>query len=98
MRPGGQPQAASRKKDGYLRAQFQRLRQRRGPKKAICAVAASMLTAIWHMLRHGTFWHDLGPDHLHRRSPEQQVHHLARQIARLGFTCTLAPQPEPVSV
>jgi transposase len=38
--------AASRKKDGYLRAQFQRLRQRRGPKKAVCAVAASMLTAV----------------------------------------------------
>ena len=74
------------------------LRQRRGPKKAICAVAASMLTAIWHMLRHGTFYHDLGPDHFHRRSPAQQAEHLARQIARLGFTCTLTPQAEPVSV
>jgi transposase len=90
--------AASRKKGGYLRAQFQRLRQRRGPKKAICAVAASMLTAIWHMLRDGSFYQDLGADHFHRRSPEQQAHHLARQIAKLGFTCTLAPQPEPVSV
>ncbi len=90
--------AASRKKDGYLRAQFQRLRQRRGPKKAVCAVAASMLSAIWHMLRDGTFYQDLGADHFHRRSPEQQAHHLARQIARLGVTCTLAPQPEPVSV
>ena len=90
--------AASRKKDGYLRAQFQRLRQRRGPKKAVCAVAASMLTAIWHMLRDGTFYQDLGADHFHRRSPEQQAHHLARQIARLGFACTITPQPELVSV
>ena len=90
--------AASRKKDGYLRAQFQRLKQRRGPKKAICAVAASMLTAVWHMLRDGAFWKDLGPDHFHRRSPEQQADHLARQIARLGFACTITPQPEPVSV
>jgi transposase len=89
--------AASRKKDGYLRAQFQRLRQRRGPKKAICAVAASMLTAIWHMLRDGTFWRDLGPDHFHRRSPEQQAQHFARQIAKLGFACTITPQPELVS-
>src|SRR3712207_5997884 len=75
--------AASRKKDGYLRAQFQRPRQRRGPKKAICAVAASMLTAIWHMLRHGTFYQDLGPDHFNKRSPAQQAEHLARQITRL---------------
>jgi transposase len=90
--------AASRKKDGYLRAQFQRLRQRRGPKKAVCAVAASILTATWHMLRDGTFWRDLGPNHFHRRSPEQQAQHLARQIARLGFACTITTQPEPVSV
>ena len=90
--------AASRKKDGYLRAQFQRLRQRRGPKKAICAVAASMLTAIWHRLRHGTFYQDLGPDHFHKRSPEQQAEHLARQIARLGFTCSVMPREDLVSV
>jgi hypothetical protein len=40
--------AASRKKDSYYKAQFNRLRGRRGGKKAICAVAASMLTAIDH--------------------------------------------------
>ena len=90
--------AASRTKDGYLRAQFQRLRQRRGPKKAVCAVAASMLAAIWHMLRDGTFWRDLGPDHFHRRSPEQQAEQLARQIAKLGFACSITPQAQPVSV
>jgi transposase len=90
--------AASRKKGGYLRARFQRLRQRRGPKKAVCAVAASMLAAIWHMLRDGTFWRDLGPDHFHRRSPEQQAQHLAQQIAKLGFTCSLAHAHGQVSV
>jgi transposase len=89
--------AASRKKDGYLRAQFQRLRQRRGPKKAVCAVAASMLTAIWHMLRDGTFFQDLGAGHFHRRSPERQAQHLAQQIAKLGFACTITSQPALVS-
>jgi hypothetical protein len=57
-----------------------------------------MLTAIWHMLRHGTFYHDLGPDHFHKRSPEQQAEHLARQIARLGFTCSVMPREDLVSV
>ncbi len=90
--------AASRKKDSYLRAQFQRLRQRRGPKKAICAVAASRLTAIWHMLRDGSFWHELGADYVHRRSPEQQARHLARRIEKLGFTCSITAQAQPVSV
>jgi len=41
-------------KDSYYKAQFNRLRAKRGPKKAICAVAASMLTAIYHMLKDGT--------------------------------------------
>jgi transposase len=90
--------AASRKKDGHLRAQFQRLRQRRGPKKAVCAVAASILTAAWHMLRDGTLWHDLGPDYFQRRSPKRQAEALARQIAKLGFGCTITPQTQPVSI
>ena len=50
--------AGVRKKASYLNAQFQRLRHRRGPKKAICAVAASILTAAYHMLRDGTFYRD----------------------------------------
>ena len=40
-------------KDSYLQAQFLRLKTRRGPKKAILAVAASMLTATYHMLQRG---------------------------------------------
>ena len=43
--------AAIKKKDSSYKAQFNRLKARRGPKKAICAVAASMLTAIYHMLK-----------------------------------------------
>ena len=51
--------AAVRTKGGYLQAQFHRIRSRRGPKKAICAIAASILTAIYHMLKDGTCYHDL---------------------------------------
>ncbi len=83
--------AASHKKASYLQAQFRRLRHRRGPKKAICAVAASILTAVYHMLCDGTFYQDLGADHFRRASPEDQANRLVRQIAKLGFTCTLAP-------
>jgi transposase len=86
--------AASRKKASYLQAQFQRLRHRRGPKKAICAVAASILTAAYHMLRDGTFYQDLGANHFHRASPEHRASYLARQIAKLGFTCVLTPATE----
>ena len=43
--------AAARTKGTYLQAQYHRLRTRRGPKKAIGAVAASLLTAAYHMLK-----------------------------------------------
>src|SRR5262249_20776423 len=52
--------AAAKKKDSYLQAQFYRIKARRGPKKAIMAVAASILTAIYHMLKDGTMYKDLG--------------------------------------
>jgi transposase len=90
--------AASRKKASYLQAQFQRLRHRRGPKKAICAVAASILTAAYHMPRDGTFYQDLGANHFHRASPEDQANRLARQIEKLGFSCALTPHSASVSV
>ena len=61
------------KKEGsYLQAQFYRLKARRGPKKAIMAVVASILTAIYHMLKDGTMYHDLGSDHFKRHSTDQQ--------------------------
>ena len=83
--------SARRTNDSYLKAQFQRLKARRGPKKAICAVDASILTAAYHMLQDGTLYQDLGDSHLNRASPEQKATRLARQIARLGFECMITP-------
>jgi transposase len=85
--------AASRKKDSYFRAQFQRLRSRRGPKKAACAVAASILTAIYHMLKDGTVYQDLGANHFDRRSTDAKAKKLVAQLAKLGFDVALQPQP-----
>jgi len=86
--------AAARKKDSYYKAQFNRLRGRHGGKKAVCAVAASMLTAIYHMLKNGTEHHDLGADHFDRRSTDIKARRLAAQIAKLGFQVELRKLPE----
>ena len=83
--------AAIRKKDSYYQAQFLRLRHRRGPQKAICAVAASILTAIYHMLKDGTEHHDLGADYFDRRSTETKAKHLVASLTKLGFTVQLQP-------
>jgi len=83
--------AASRQKASYLQAQFHRLRGRRGPKRAICAVAASILTAACHMLKDGTAYQDLGPDHFDRRSKEAHARRLVRRLADLGYVVELTP-------
>jgi transposase len=75
---------ASRAKGTYLRAQFLRLKTRRGPRKAILAVAASMLTAAYFMLRDGVEYHDLGPDHFDRTDKSKTVKRLIRKLAELG--------------
>jgi len=64
--------AGCRNKGSYLKAQFQRLKARRGPKKAIYAVAASIFTAAYHMLRDGTLYQDLGDTHFNRTSPRTE--------------------------
>ena len=83
--------AATRSKATYLYAQFVRLRGRRGPKKAICAVAASILTAVYHMLKDGTLYQDLGANHFEQRRPETQARQLVKRLAALGFSVELKP-------
>jgi transposase len=77
--------AATRKKNTYLQTQFLRLKARRGPKKALIAVAASILTIVYHMLRDGTCYRDLGPEYFARRNPAKLAAKLATRIRNLGY-------------
>jgi transposase len=83
--------SAIAKKNSYHRAQFQRLKARRGPKKAIIAVAASMLTAAYHMLRDGTVFQDLGHDHFDRQDRTKAALRLTRRLEQLGYVVDLHP-------
>jgi transposase len=83
--------AAKRKKDSYLQAQFLRLRSRRGPQKAICAVAASILRAVYHMLKDGTLYQDLGADHFVRRSKTTHAQRLVKRLEHLGYAVNIKP-------
>lgn len=77
--------AAIRVKSSYLHSQFNRIRARRGPKKAIVAVAASILTAIYHMLRDGIPYRDLGSNHFDQRQRTTTIHRLIRRLSDLGY-------------
>lgn len=83
--------AAARTKGSYLQAQFHRLRARRGAKKAIGAVAASILTAAYHMLKSGTLYKDLGTDYFDKRAKGKQILRLVSRLENLGFAVQLQP-------
>ncbi len=83
--------AASRTKGSYLQAQYLRLRSRRGAKKAICAVAASILTAAYHMLKNGNPYQDLGPNHFDKRAQGKHVQRLLNRLQNLGFAVSITP-------
>jgi hypothetical protein len=82
--------AASRSKGTYLQAQYLRIRSRRGPKKAIGAVASSILTAAYHMLKNGTLYHDLGANHFDCRHKGKQVLRLVNRLQNLGFAVQIS--------
>lgn len=77
--------AAVKKRDSYLHAQFVRLRARRGAKKAIVAVAASMLTAAYHMLRDDEDYRELGADYFQKKDREKAARQLVRRLQNLGY-------------
>ena len=87
--------SATRTKDIYLAAQYQRLKVRRGHKKALGALKHSILTSTWHMLTTGELYNELGPDYFRNRNPERATKRLIRQLETLGHQVTIQPQTTP---
>lgn len=77
--------AATRAKNSGLRAQYIRLKSRRGPKKAVVAVAASMLTSVYFMLQRDVPYQDLGPSHFDTLNRQRTANRLTRRLRDLGF-------------
>ena len=84
--------AAARTKASYFQAQYHRLRSRRGSKKAICAVAASLLTTIYHMLKNGTCYQDLGAHHFDQQAKIRHVRRLVARLENLGYEVEILPK------
>jgi hypothetical protein len=84
----GSPSSAREEQRGvkanYPAAQYQRLKPKRGHKRALGAVKHSLLSAIWHMLSTGATYRDVGADYFTRRDPERQTRRLVGQLERLG--------------
>ena len=77
--------SAVRTKNSYLRGLYLRLRARRGAKKAIVAVAASMLTSIYYVLQRHEPYADLGPNHFESRQRDRVARRLIQRLQDLGL-------------
>lgn len=84
--------AASRTKDTYLSALYRRLAARRGKKRALVAVAHSMLTAAYHMARHRQPYQDLGSNYFDQRKKYDVVSRLSHRLEKLGYNVALTRQ------
>jgi len=86
--------AAGRTRDTYLHSQYLRVKRRRGHKKAIVAVAHSILVAAYYILRDEVPYHELGGDYFINRDDQQRLtKRLVRQLEKLGQSVTLTPAP-----
>lgn len=84
--------AATRTRNSYFAAQFRRL-LKRGPQKALIAVAHSILDAIWHMLSRNTPYRELGVDYFQRRDHDALVRSQVRKLERMGYRVQLEAIP-----
>jgi transposase len=81
--------AASHTKDTYLRAQYYRLAARKGMKRALVAVAHSILVIAYHILRDGTTHQDLGGNYFDVRSKDATIRRTVKRLERLGVHVTI---------
>jgi transposase len=91
--------AASHTKDTYLAAQYRRLAGRRGTKRALVAVAHSILVILYYLLkRPQSTFQELGPLYLEQLDEKHVTQHLVRRLERLGHKVILekADAAEPV--
>jgi transposase len=74
-----------RKPGSYFKDKFHRLRSRRGAKRAIVAIAHRILKAIYHIIKGGEKFRDLGEDYLSRKNEKRKLSYLQKQAKLLGY-------------
>lgn len=82
---------AAGKTDTYLGEKYRRLARRRGKKRAAVAVARTILTIMYHMIRHGTQYVERGSTFFDQLKPQATQQWLTTRLEKLGFKVTLEP-------
>ena len=85
--------AAARSQRSYFHQLYRRLKNRRGHKRALLAVAHALLVVIYHVLNRGQAYADLGPEYFERQAKPRQAEHLVAKLQKLGYQVTITPLP-----
>jgi len=80
---------AAHTRDTYLSSQYHRIASRRGRKRAIVAVAHTILVTVYFLLRDGISYDDLGGNYFDERDRQRSIHRAVHRIERLGFKVVL---------
>ena len=83
--------AAARTRNSYYGALFRRLAAKRGKKRAIIAVAHSLLVTIYMLLKGNQTYHELGSDYFEKLHEDQFKRYLVRKLEAQGYQVTLQP-------
>lgn len=81
--------SASQAKDTYLSSQYHRIASRRGKKRAAVAVAHSILVIVYHILKTGESYKDLGSDFFDKRNEKVILLRTKRKLESLGYEVVL---------
>ena len=85
--------AATRKKGSYCKAQFHRLAGRRGKKRAVMAVAHTLLIVVYHLLRDPAIqYREPGEDYFDKRDAQHTATALVKRLRKLGYDVTVKPK------
>ena len=77
--------AAIKKKGSYYRAKYFKLKARRGPKKAIVAIAHRIAKAIYNIIKHGDTFKDLGENYLTAQTKQRSINNIKQRAKQLGY-------------
>jgi len=86
---------AARTRNTYLSAQYHRLAARRGRKKAIVAVAHSILVIAYHLINRNEPYRELGADYFDKRQPQVTAKRLMKRLQQLGYQISIQAAPLP---
>ena len=85
-------QSAVRRKDTFFYAQYQRISMRRGKKRAILAVAHSILISIYYMIKEDKEYEDLGADFYNKFNKEKKANAYMKKLKELGYDVQIVAQ------